>query len=182
MGSCLPCYIHGPRGAARTHSTLTHTIEKEKPPRTSLFQNSQYERLPCIFFFLKRWLSVQSVKVWYLGGSLGRTRLFCVRNFWIAYKEARSPGFFCLVWRRWFATGLPSPFPSFFFSFSSLRNYLILLAASDLGTFLLPSPPVLPQSKSCTKRELLKFRIFLMESGLPFAAASCTASWVQLPK
>lgn len=51
VGSCLPCYIHGPRGAARTHSTLTHTIEKEKPPRTSLFQNSQYERLPCIFFF-----------------------------------------------------------------------------------------------------------------------------------
>lgn len=50
---------------------------------------------------------------------------FACRNFWIAYKEARSPGFFCLVWRRWFATGLPSPFPSR----SSLRNYLILLAA-----------------------------------------------------
>lgn len=57
---------------------------------------------------------------------------FAERNFWIAYKEARSPGFFCLVWRRWFATGLPSPFPLFF----SLRNYLILWA---VGTFVLVS-------------------------------------------
>lgn len=43
--------------------------------------------------------------------SLRKSHGFARRNFWIAYKGARSPGFFCLVWRRWFATGLPSPFP-----------------------------------------------------------------------
>lgn len=54
---------------------------------------------------------------------------FASRNFWIAHKEPRSPRFFCLVWRRWFATGLPSPFPSL----SSLRNYLILSAVQTWG-------------------------------------------------
>lgn len=64
-------------------------------------------------------------------GSSANSR-FGRRNFWIAYKEARSPGFFCLVWRRWFATGLPSP------RFSPA--YVITSSCSDFGNFLISFP------------------------------------------
>ena len=111
---------------SRTSWCRAHTHNRN--PLTSCL-NLQNRRLPRVkTHFLSTVLLCDILE----GVNFVLKSLFACRNFWIAYKEPRSPGFFCLVWRRWFATGLPSPFPSL----SSLRNYLILLADQTLGTFL----------------------------------------------